>query len=69
MPTRQQNEQAVLERIRECGGATVYWLTENQARACAVDRLVERGVIVQGRDDCSLWCEFMIVNDSVTIDN
>lgn len=37
----------ILNEIRTYGGLNIFWATENQSRACAVDRLVRSGKIIR----------------------
>lgn len=43
--TRSGQEQSVIEQIREDGGFSIFWATETQRRACAIERLQKRGDI------------------------
>lgn len=43
--TRLGREIEVLEKIKEDGGVNLYWATENQGRASAIDRLIASGSI------------------------
>lgn len=61
--TRAGREAEVIERIRAWGGATVFWLTENQKRAHATERLEAAGRIVRDRsatNDKYPWCVFRL---------
>lgn len=49
--TREGREAEVLAHLAEYGGASVVWLTESQARACAVDRLERSGRITLDTSD------------------
>ena len=44
--TREGREREVLEQVRQFGGFTVFWVTANQKRAWAADRLTTDGRIV-----------------------
>ena len=43
--TRAGQERSVIEQIREDGGFSIFWATETQRRACAIERLQKRGDI------------------------
>jgi len=43
--TRSGQEASVIEQIREYGGFSIFWATETQRRACAIERLQKRGEI------------------------
>ena len=43
--TRAGQERSVIEQIREDGGVSIFWATETQRRACAIERLQKRGAI------------------------
>ena len=43
--TRSGQEKSVIEQIREDGGFSIFWATETQRRACAIERLQKRGEI------------------------
>ena len=43
--TRAGQERSVIEQIRESGGFSIFWATETQRRACAIERLQKRGEI------------------------
>ena len=43
--TRAGQEISVIEKIRDDGGFTIFWATETQRRACAIERLQKRGEI------------------------
>lgn len=43
--TKVGREEEILNEIREFGGLDIFWATENQKRACAVDRLISSGKI------------------------
>jgi len=38
--TKAGREEEILQKIRDTGGLNVFWATENQVRAGAVDRLI-----------------------------
>ncbi|HLD91442.1 MAG TPA: hypothetical protein VI911_10610 [Patescibacteria group bacterium] len=45
--TKRQQEKQVLDRIKEYKGFTIFWATEYQQRAFAVQRLQDRGRIIR----------------------
>lgn len=45
--TKAGREDEILNEIRDSGGISIFWATENQKRACAVDRLVRSGKIIR----------------------
>jgi len=45
--TREGQEADVLREVRENGGFSVFWATETEKRAHAIERLQARGVIVR----------------------
>ena len=57
-------ENKVLKQIRENKGFSVFWATENQDRARAIDRLQQRGIIAHNRKsklDRFPWCVYRIM--------
>lgn len=61
--TRLGQQHLVMARIRAHGGASIFWLTENQKRAHAADRLVADGFIMRRKDDprdSYPWCVFTV---------
>ena len=57
--TRKGREEEVLAQIREYGGFSVFWATESQKRAHAIDRLQTTGAISRNRGvrkDAFPWC-------------
>ena len=61
--TKKGQEHYVLGYIRRHGGASIFWITENQRRACAVQRLQDSGEIVREMDspsDLYPWCVFTV---------
>jgi len=57
--TREGREKEIIDRINEYGGFSIFWVTDNQKRAHAADRLIERGVIIRQKDDYP-WCSYAI---------
>lgn len=43
--TKAGREEEIIQEIKEYGGLSIFWATENQTRAGAVDRLIEQGKI------------------------
>jgi len=67
MPTRSQNERAVLNCLRKHRRVSIFWITDNQQRASAVQRLQDNGVIVRHRKskhDAFPWCVFSIAKSA-----
>ncbi len=58
--TREGNEAIVLQRVRECGGFSVFWATDNQKRACAIVRLENAGVIARVDGHAFPFCGYRI---------
>jgi len=58
--TRQGREFEVLEQVRQFGGFPVFWATENQKRAHAIDRVSGSGQIVRQQGDLFPWCSYML---------
>ena len=59
--SREYNEARVLKRIREYGGASIFWITEHPRLASATQRLQDSGVIIRHREnkhDRYPWCVF-----------
>lgn len=54
----------VLAQIREFGGFTVFWATENQKRAKVIDAMSHSGEIVRVPDRGFPWCAYEIKGDS-----
>lgn len=52
-------ERLVLAEVRECGGFSLFWVTENSKRAEAAKRLIDRGVLVRGKDQYP-WYSYTI---------
>ena len=58
--TREQWEQVVLDQVRERGGFSVFWVTENKIIANAADRLGKRGDIVRVELGRFPWCPYRL---------
>ena len=44
-------ESKVLAEVTRLGAVSIFWITENDSRAAAVQRLQDSGLIVRCRDD------------------
>jgi len=44
--TREGRRQEVLEEIRDYGGFSIFWVTENQLRACVAQDMQDSGEII-----------------------
>jgi hypothetical protein len=63
MRTREGREAEVIEQVKTRGGFSVFWATESQTRAHAIDRLSGSGRIVRKRNnprDVYPWCVYAI---------
>ena len=49
--TKAGREEEIIQKIIDSGGLSIFWATENQARACAIDRLIMKVKIK--RKDCA----------------
>lgn len=59
--TKAGQETEVLAQVEKHGGFSVFWVTENQKRAHAAERLQERGAII--RDGGAFpWCAYKVPN-------
>ena len=59
--TKEGQEAEVLAQVEKHGGFSVFWVTENQKRAHAAERLQDRGAII--RDGGSFpWCAYTVPN-------
>ena len=58
--TREQWEQVVLDQVREHGGFSVFWATNNSCIAAAAGRLEERGDIVRVELGRFPWCPYLL---------
>lgn len=54
----------VLKSVRELGGFTVFWVTDNYLRAKAADYLIERGIIVPGDERPYPWCSYQLAEEA-----
>lgn len=57
--TREGREKEIIDRINEHGGFSILWVTDNQKRAVAADRLIARNVIIRQKDAYP-WCSYII---------
>lgn len=55
--TREGYERQVLQQVMAHGGFSIFWVTENQKRAHAAERLVKEGRIVRTGGSYP-WMEF-----------
>jgi hypothetical protein len=63
--TKEGQEAAVLAQVEKHGGFSVFWVTENQKRAHAAERLQDRGAII--RDGGAFpWCAYEVPNVELT---
>ena len=53
-------EADVASQVANHGGFTVFWITENQERARAADRLVEKGIIEPVDGKSFPWCGYRL---------
>jgi hypothetical protein len=64
--SRKTEEEKVLDYLRETGGHfSVFWATENQRRACALDRLIRSGAIREDHQERGMGyprCHAVIVS-------
>lgn len=58
--TKEGQEELVLRQVRNHGGFSIFWVTENQKRACAASRLVERGVLVADKECSFPWHSYKV---------
>jgi len=58
--TRKGQEELILIQIRQHGGFSIFWVTENQRRASAACRLEDAGKIKR-LPDTYPWCKYEIV--------
>lgn len=59
--TKEGQETEVLAQVEKHGGFSVFWVTENQKRAHAAERLQDRGAII--RDGGAFpWCAYKVPN-------
>lgn len=59
--TKEGREEEVLAQVLKHGGFSVFWVTENQKRAHAAERLQNRGVIVR-EGGAYPWCAYKVPN-------
>jgi len=57
--SRHAKEAEVLMEVAKYGGFSIFWATENQQRAHAIERLIESGAIIRGEDSYP-WCAYRI---------
>lgn len=61
--TREGIEQQIIDQVRESGGFSIFWITDNQKRDCAAMRLEERGDIT-GTGGGMPWCGYKLKGDT-----
>lgn len=44
--TREGRRNEILDQIEECGGFSIFWVTENHLRACVAEGMQESGEII-----------------------
>lgn len=57
--TKEGQEHAVMRQVRKHGGFSVFWATEHQKRAHAIERLQARGALIR-TGGAYPWCEYRI---------
>ena len=62
--TNQQQE--ILDQIKEHGGFSIFWVTDNQERA-AEALLLEKTGVIQRQKDSYPYCKYEIMGDPITI--
>lgn len=62
LSTREGREAEILDRIREYDGVTVFWVTDNQKRAHAMDRLETSGRVIR-QGGSFPWMTYIIKDD------
>lgn len=65
--TKEGREAEVLEQVRQHGGFSVYWVTDNTKRAHAADKLEETGVIVREANEPMMWIRYSIDEDKSVV--
>ena len=59
--TREGREDEVRRQVRDFGGFSVFWVTENERRAQAADRLIMRREIIRNEPDTGFpWCSYRL---------
>jgi hypothetical protein len=61
--SREGYEREVIKQVRDHGGFSIFWVTENQKRAHAATRLVERGVLAEDRKCSFPWHSYKIIGE------
>ena len=59
--TREGREAEVLEQVKARGGFSVFWATENDARAAAITRLCKTGKIERTELGRYPWCPYRVI--------
>lgn len=57
--TREGQDSMVIEKIQGDGGFSIFWATETQRRACAIERLQKRGDILSVGGDYP-FCKYVL---------
>lgn len=63
--TRDWWEAQVLNKVREDGGFSIFWITANQFRAHAANRLEEAGKITRIEIGQFPWCPYRETNENI----
>jgi len=61
--SREGYEREVIKQVRDHGGFSIFWVTENPTRAHAATRLVEGGVLVEDRNCSFPWHSYKIIGE------
>lgn len=64
--TREGQEREVLGYVRTFGGLSIFWITDNQKRANAVQRLEDSGRIVRhmrSKRNKYPWCVYSLAKE------
>ncbi len=61
--SREGYEREVIKQVRDHGGFSIFWVTENPTRAHAATRLVEGGVLVEDRKCSFPWHSYKIIGE------
>lgn len=61
--TREGQEELVLRQLREHGGFSIFWVTDNQKRACAAQRLRDSKRIIP-LDSQYPFCKYVVAADN-----
>ena len=61
--SREGYELEVIKQVRDHGGFSIFWVTENQNRAHAATSLVARRVLVEYRKCSFPWHSYKIIGE------